>query len=82
MAGKHMSVVNGSLANPSSDAGKQQPPVFPGSIEDRAYAEGRAAGFGALQNSPHPAGSPANTAWDLGAFYSNNAAAKIQTAVD
>ena len=81
MAGKHFNVGSPSgFGNPA--ALPTLPPVFPGSRLDRAYAEGRAGGFAALGNGPHPDGTPEFYAWQNGAFYFNQANAKIQTAVD
>jgi len=81
MAGKHTAVGSPSgFGSPSNVT--NLPPVYPGSRTDRAYAEGRAAGFGGLGNGPHATGTPEYYAWENGCFYFNQAAEKVQTAVD
>jgi hypothetical protein len=80
MAGKHYNV--GIASGYFNPALLNEPPVFPGSRTDRAYAEGRAAGLGGLGNGPHATDTPEYWAWENGCFFSTLANAKIQTGID
>ena len=82
MAGKHAGVTSGNtlaefMANP---------PVYPGTRRDRAYAEGRRANEAGAAVGTNPAvfGSPEFTSWANGWAHKNVSAVgyQLQTATD
>jgi hypothetical protein len=84
MAGSHVGINNPPFGIPGLPSVKAiTRHEFPGSMPDRAYAEGRAASkkAGSAVTAPFPGGSNLWQAWSMGAtnFADNSDAAVIQT---
>ncbi len=88
MAGKHVNVSQTQTGGQPSNF-QNEPPVFPGGLLDRAYAEGRQAGRNGIPTGQNPfTGQPAYgfgseqwNAWNNGNFFNADAAEQIQTAI-
>ena len=67
MAGKHVNYDSGT-GTAGIAAALLEPPLYPGTRQDRAYAEGRRAGeLGLLANTnPHTFASPEYASWSRG----------------
>ena len=72
MAGKHAAL----------NLKPEDPPIYPGYRDDRAYSEGRQLAFegGLITADPHPTGTPESDAWLNGFGNADFAGAQIQTA--